>query len=73
VKTVNDRQQSNSASPAGMPAPFPDRGLYREVIALAKSLGYQDWETLEAVDCSGLATTLGYLQREAERRRRELN
>lgn len=67
MKTANDPRQSNSTSPAKNPASFGDRGLYREVIALAKSLGYQDWELFEAVDCSGLATTLGFLQREAER------
>jgi hypothetical protein len=63
-----------SATPQNNAANWlPTRKTYSEVVALAKSLGYQDWELLEAVDCSGLATTLGYLQREAERRRRELN
>jgi hypothetical protein len=43
------------------------------VVELAKSLGYEDWELLEAVDCSGLRATLDYLRREAGRRRRQLN
>ncbi len=73
MKTVNDPQQSNAASPAETPTPSGDRGLYRDVIELAKSLAYQDWELLEAIDCSGLNATLGFLRREAEKRRRQLN
>lgn len=73
MKTVNDPRQSNVAVPAETQVASTNRGLYREVIALAKLLGYQDWELLEAVDCSGLAVTLGYLQRESYQRRKELN
>ena len=73
MKTANDPLQSNAAAPAETPTPSGDRGLYRDVIELAKSLGYQDWELLEAIDCSGLNATLGFLRREAEKRRRQLN
>ncbi len=42
--------------------------LSREVIALAKALGYPDDELLEAVDSCGLVRTHGFLRHEAERR-----
>jgi hypothetical protein len=45
----------DSALPAEPTAFCENRGLYREIIELAKSLGYADWDVLEAVDCSGLA------------------
>ena len=41
MKTANDPQQSNAAAPAETPTPSGDRGLYRDVIELAKSLAYR--------------------------------
>jgi hypothetical protein len=43
-------------------------GLSRDVIGLAKTLGYGDVELIEAIDCCGLVRTFGFLRLEAERR-----
>jgi hypothetical protein len=43
-------------------------GLSRDVMALAKSLGYGDLELIEAIDCCGLVRTFGFLRLEAARR-----
>jgi hypothetical protein len=43
-------------------------GLSQDVIALAKTLGYEGYELLEAVDVCGLVRTFGFLRREAGRR-----
>jgi hypothetical protein len=72
-KNNEPSRAENPTSPAEVPASLPEQGGYREAVALAESLGYTAWELLEAVDCSGLVATLGYLQRESDRRRRELN
>jgi hypothetical protein len=38
--------------------------MAKEAIALARALGYQDCELLEAVDGAGLSDTLSFLRRE---------
>ncbi len=43
-------------------------GLSRDVMALAKVLGYGDTELIEAIDCCGLVRAFGFLRLEAERR-----
>ena len=43
-------------------------GLSRDVMGLAKTLGYGDIELIEAIDCCGLVRTFGFLRLEAERR-----
>ena len=70
---MSDPQQANSTRPNEEQDPGCDQGAYREVVELAKSLGYEDWELLEAIDCSGLKATLNYLRGEAGLRRRPLN
>ncbi len=46
-------------------------GLSRDVMALAKTLGYGDAELLEAVDCCGLVRVFGFLRLEAAQRSAE--
>lgn len=44
--------------------------LSREVITLARVLGYEEADLLDAVDGCGLVRTFGFLQREVERKSR---
>ena len=51
----------------------PRGEMYCAALALGRSLEYEDWELLEAVECSGLAATITFLRNEGERRRKALN